>query len=367
MPTDDPRPAPVRHPVTRRDFLKRAGMATVGMTPLVAAASRTRASAETSSPYPDWMPPSTKPPKRGKTLVRASAWDPPVLDPRLTNSLGLFQIASLTSNRLVRYPFSDEAANTTDLTLKGDLAESWQGSPDFRIWTFKLRQGGKWHNVPPLNGRELVAADVKYCFEAYAKEGVQSFTFREIEGMETPDKHTLRVHLQSPNVLFPQNLAEPITVIFAREVLEEDGDLKKRLIGTGPYLLKEHTRKVRVVLARNPDYFDKGRPYVDEYTILSTPDAATRLAAFRTGQSDILWLASLGEVETVRKTNPAAVVQEYKNVLAPFGLALAQDKPPFNDVRVRRAISMAVDRQKQVDTLFEGHGIPGWGVPYLYY
>jgi len=334
---------------------------------LIVGAGRARLSAQPVSPYPDWIPPSSKPPKPGGVLTRASSWDPPVLDPRLTQSIGLFQFAALTSNRLVRYAFADEASGTNDLTLKGDLAESWQSSPDHRVWTFKLRQGVKWHNVPPLNGRELVAADVKHCFEAYAKEGVQSFTFREIEGMETPDEHTLRVHLQSPNVLFPQNLAEPITVIFAREVLEEDGDLKKRLIGTGPYLLKEHTRKVRVVLARNPDYFDKGRPYVDEYTILSTPDAATRLAAFRTGQSDILWLASLGEVETVRKTNPAAVVQEYKNVLAPFGLALAQDKPPFNDVRVRRAISMAVDRQKQVDTLFEGHGIPGWGVPYLYY
>ena len=168
-------------------------------------------------------------------------------------------------------------------------------------------------------------------------------------------------------MLFPQNLAEPVTVIFAREVLEEDGDLKKRLIGTGPYILKEHTRKVRVVLARNPDYFDKGRQYLDEYVILSTPDAATRLAAFRTGQSDILWVASLSEAETVRKTNSAAVVQGLKSVLATFGLTLAQDKPPFNDVRVRRAISMAIDRQKQVDTVFEGHGILGWGVPYIYY
>ena len=254
-----------------------------------------------------------------------------------------------------------------DLTLKGDLAESWQASPDYRVWTFKLRQGVKWHNVPPLNGRELVAADIKYCFEAYAKEGVQSFTFKEVEGMETPDKYTVRVHLQTPNVLFAHNLAEPITVIFSREVLEEDGDLKKRMIGTGPYILKEHTRKVRVVLARNPDYFDKGRPYLDEYVILSTPDAATRMAAFRTGQSDIIWLASPGEVDTVRKTNAAAVTQAYHNTLAPFGLALAQDKPPFNDVRVRRAISMAIDRQKQVDTVFEGHGILGWGVPYIYY
>jgi peptide/nickel transport system substrate-binding protein len=290
-----------------------------------------------------------------------------VIDPRLTQSVGLFQFAGLTSNRLVRHPFSDEAASPSDLTLKGDLAESWTASPDHRAWTFKLRQGVRWQNVPPLNGRELVAADVKYCFEAYAKEGVQAFTFREIEGMETPDKYTLRVHLHTPNVLFSQNLAEPVAVIFAREVLEADGDLKKRMIGTGPYILKEHTRKVRVVLQRNPDYFDKGRPYIDEYVILSTPDAATRLAAFRTGQSDIIWLASPSEVDTVRKTNPAALVQSYHNTLAPFGLALAQDRPPFNDVRVRRAVSMAIDRQRQVDTVFEGHGIAGWGVPYIYH
>jgi peptide/nickel transport system substrate-binding protein len=367
MPTDAPRPKAVRPGVSRRDFLKRAGVGTVAMTPLVAGATRARVSAETTSPYPDWVPPSTAPPKRGKLITRASAWDPPVLDPRLTNSVGLFQIASLTSNRLVRYPFSDEAANTTDLTLKGDLAESWQGSPDFRIWTFKLRKGVKWQNVPPLNGRELVAADIKYCYEAYAKEGVQSFTFQEIEGMEIPDKYTLRIHLKSPNTMFPQNLAEPVSVVFSREVLEEDGDLKKRLIGTGPYILKEHTRKVRAVLARNPDYFDQGRPYIDEYHILSTPDAATRLAAFRSGQSDIHFVASLADAAAIKKTNPAAVVQEYKTVQTVFGLTLAQDKPPYNDVRVRRAISMAIDRQKQVDTIYGGHGILGWGIPYFYF
>ena len=355
-----------RKRLNRREFLGHVGWGTAGVAALVAGGGRSHASAA-PVPYPDWMPASDKPPKRGGTLTRASSWDPPVIDPRLTQSIGLFQFAGLVCNRLVRYRFADEASGTNDLTLAGDLAEAWEGNADARAWTFKLRHGVKWQNLPPLNGRELVATDVKACFEAYAKEGVQSFTFREIEGMETPDKHTLRVHLKTPNVLFPQNLAEPVTVIFPREVLEEDGDLKKRLIGTGPYTVKEHTRKVRIVLARNPDYFDRGRPYVNEYVILSTPDAATRLAAFRTGQSDVLWLATLAEVETVRKTNPTAVVQEYKNVLAPFGLALAQDKPPFNDVRVRRAISMAIDRQKQVDTVYEGHGIPGWGVPYIYY
>jgi peptide/nickel transport system substrate-binding protein len=349
--------------VSRRQFLSRVAAGAAG----AAIVSGARPARVHAAAYPDWIPASTKTAKPGGVLTRASAWDPPVLDPRLTNSVGLSQIATLVGSRLVRYPFSDEASGTFDLTLKGDLAESWQGNKDFRVWTFKLRQGVKWHNVPPLNGREFVAADVKYCFEAYAKEGVQAFTFQEVEAIETPDKYTVRVHLKSPNTMFPQNLAEAVAVIFSREVLEEDGDLKKRMIGTGPYVLKENTRKVKAVLARNPDYFDKGRPYVDEYTIFSTPDAATRTAAFRTGQSDVHWVASLADAETVRKTTPSSVVEEYKSLQTPFGLALAQDRPPFNDVRVRRAISMAIDRQKQVDTIFEGHGILGWGIPWIYF
>jgi len=355
-------PAPYSR-LNRRDFVR---LSAAGVSAAAVFGPRRRASAA-ASPYPEWLPASSKPPKRGGVMTRASAWDPPVIDPRHTQSVGLFQFVGLTSNRLVRYPFTDEANGPADLTLKGDLAESWQGSADFRVWTFKLRQGVKWQNLAPVNGREFVAADVKYCFEQYAKEGVQAFTFQEIEGIETPDKYTARVHLKTPNTLFPQNVAEPVAVLFAREVLEEDGDLKKRLIGTGPYTLKEHTRKVRIVLQRNPDYYDKGRPYVDEYVILSTPDAATRQAAFRTGQADFIWVASPSEAELIRKTNPQTMVQAYHNTLAPFGVALAQDRPPFNDLRVRRAISMAIDRQKMVDTVFEGHGILGWGVPYIYY
>ena len=348
--------------LNRRDFVR---ISAAGVSAAAVLGPSRRAAAAAS--YPDWIPASPKPPKRGGVLARASAWDPPVIDPRLTQSIGLFQFMGLTSNRLIRYSFPEEANSTNDVALRPDLAESWQSSPDFRVWTFKIRQGVKWHNVPPVNGRELTAADVKYCYEQYAKEGVQAFTFQEIEGMETLDKHTLRIHLKTPNTLFPQNVAESVTVIFPREVLEEDGDLKKRLVGTGPYILKEHTRKVRIVLQRNPDYYDKGRPYIDECVILSAPDSATRKAAFRTGQSEIVQVASPSEVEVILKTNPSAMPQEYANWLAPFGLALSQDKPPFNDLRVRRAISMAIDRQKQVDTVYEGHGIPGWGVPYVYY
>src|SRR5437773_8084823 len=223
MPADTPRRIAVRKHkhVNRRDFLRRVGWGGVGATALVVGAGRAGAATPAASTYPDWIPASPKPPKRGGVLTRASAWDPPVIDPRLTQSVGLFQFAGLTSNRLVRHPFSDEAAGPSDLTLKGDLAESWSANADHRVWTFKLRQGVEWQNVAPLKGRELTAADVKYCYEAYAKEGVQAFTFQEIEGMETPDKYTLRVHLKTPNTLFPQNVAEHVAIIFARERSEE--------------------------------------------------------------------------------------------------------------------------------------------------
>lgn len=100
------------------------------MTGLILGATGSRALAHPPSPYPSWSPPSDKPPKRGGILTRVTPTDPSVLDPRLTNSVGLFQMATLVYNRLLRYPFTDEAQDNKDLTLKGDLAASWEGSAE---------------------------------------------------------------------------------------------------------------------------------------------------------------------------------------------------------------------------------------------
>src|SRR5258708_33686437 len=134
MAAPDPRQTPLRRFVTRREFLRRGGWTGAGMPALPVGAGGGGRAAQPAAPSPDGIPASTKPPKRGGVLTRASAWDPPVIDPRLTQSIGLFQFAGLTSNRLLRHTFTDEATGYNDLTLKGDLAESWQGSPDQRVW-----------------------------------------------------------------------------------------------------------------------------------------------------------------------------------------------------------------------------------------
>src|SRR2546427_12339226 len=126
MPATDPR-KPTRRDVSRRTFLKRAGWTGTGMTALVVGADRGRASGQTTAAtYPEWIPASTKPAKRGGALTRPSAWDPPLIDPRLTQSVGLYQFAGLTSKRLVRYAFSDETSGPRDLGLKGEPAQSGQ-------------------------------------------------------------------------------------------------------------------------------------------------------------------------------------------------------------------------------------------------
>src|SRR5262245_1695279 len=109
MSSNDQTQGATRQAMKRRDFLQRAGWGSVGVTGLIIGASGSRALAHPPSPYPAWTPPSDKPPKRGGILTRASAWDPPVLDPRLTNSVGLFQMATLAYSRLLRYLFTDEA------------------------------------------------------------------------------------------------------------------------------------------------------------------------------------------------------------------------------------------------------------------
>ena len=306
-------------------------------------------------------------PKSGGVGKYVTSGEPPDLDPRLTLSFGLHNWLGSIMSRVVRTVHGDEGKNASDFSLKPDLAASWEQPADLQSITFKLRQGVTWHNKPPVNGRELTAEDIKYSFEMYAKSGAHTSAFELLERVETPDKYTARFVLKQPFSGLIEVLTVPTQWVFAREVIDKEGDLKKTAIGTGPFVQENFERGVGFKGSKHPSYFEKGLPYLDAIELLSVPDASTRKNGFRAGQFDVLSGILPNEVDELLKTNPDIQAEEHPGSHSVFGFAMNQTKPPFNDVRVRRAMSMATDRKAQVKSIFQDHGIVGWGIPFFFH
>ena len=237
--------------------------------------------------------------------------------------------------------------------------------PNETTYLFHLRQGVHWHNTPPVNGRELVAEDVKFTFDRFlTMPGNPSRELLEaLDRVEVMDRYTVKFLLHEPFVWFLDTLAVMSgMVIIAPEVVEQFGDLKKpeSAIGTGPFLLEHYEPNVKSVFTRNPTYFHDGQPYVDRVEWLVIEDASTGLAMYRAGQLDCgpmeLWVVRQPDLEALQKSHPHLRYQDCQS-LGGSMLALRTDQPPFNDVRVRRAISMAIDRQGLIAAVW-GRGQP---------
>ena len=158
------------------------------------------------------------------------------------------------------------------ISLKAEVSE------DGRMYNIRLRQGVRWENKPPGNGRELVAADVKYSLERAKKKSGYGSLLGQLESVEVVDKHTVRVRLADAFAPFLHNLAEPWNGILPREVEDKLGDFKaaESLIGCGPFTLERYEPGVKAVFARNPDYFQKGLPYLDKVEWLFVKDRSTQ-------------------------------------------------------------------------------------------
>ncbi|MBI2761042.1 MAG: ABC transporter substrate-binding protein [Chloroflexi bacterium] len=298
-------------------------------------------------------------PKSGGVFRYGFNADPPHLDPVLTSSYAMHAAVTPVYNRLMRGKWAQELNpfNPWKVEVTDDLAQSHEVA-DPQTYTFKLHQGVKFHNLPPVNGRELTAEDVKYSFERFAKTGVWTESFKVVDRIDTPDKYTVTIKLKEPAAYFLTSpLAENAILIHSRELVEADGDLKKRAIGTGPFTLKEFTPKTRIIWEKNPAYFRTGRPYLDrmEWTIIT--DLAALLAAYRSGQFDaVAGGIQRNELDGLLKTNPESVVAISDPNFSTFQWAFRMDQPPFNDVRVRRAFSMAFDRQVMIRSGVQGDG-----------
>jgi peptide/nickel transport system substrate-binding protein len=292
--------------------------------------------------------------KRGGRLTIPFVGDPPHFDPALTTSFYMLGAVGPVYDRLVR-PKWGSYANPSVPDIVPDLAERWEISPDQLTYTFHLRKGVKWHNIPPLNGREFVSDDVKYTLERWQGK-VVNFLVEPVKTIETPDKYTVRITLKERSPGFFPNLGSTYAYMTPREVVERDGNLKKTLIGTGPFMLKEYVPKTSLTYERNPDFRDAGQPYLDSYRIAIIPDESARLAAFRGGELDYFGTNDPEIIKAVLSSHPKTVVHRFHIPAASFHIAFRLDKAPFSDVRVRRAISMALNREEMNQLVYDGQG-----------
>jgi peptide/nickel transport system substrate-binding protein len=312
-------------------------------------------------------------PKRGGTLA-IRTWDPPHFDPFQTISYKTHIALSFTHSRLLRHKAGPSVAPGT-FPIEGDLAESWT-QPNETTYVFKLRRGVRWHNKPPVNGRELTADDVVFSLNHFltVKGNANAYMLKSVDKVEALDKYTVKFTLKGPSVWFLDMLANPHAVaIVAKEVVEKNGgDLKKweSVVGTGPWMLDSYRPNVGLTYVRNPTYFMPGLPYIDRVEATVDEDNASRMAAFLSGKYDLGWEfpGTINRVDWVqikdklKQSRPKLQTVEFPSPVMSH-ISMRTDLKPFSDVRVRQAMSLAIDRQALIEAVFEGVGAVNPAVP----
>jgi peptide/nickel transport system substrate-binding protein len=302
-------------------------------------------------------------PKRGGVLKQIGL-EPPSFDIHGTVSYQTQLISSFVHRTLFKFA-NGPKSGPSDFTLVPDLATKAEISKDGKTYTITLRQGVRWEARAPVNGREFTSADVKYSLERAVKKSGYASLLGQVQAVETPDAHTVRVHLADAFAPFLHNLAEPWNGMLPKEVEDKFGDFQSAdtLIGCGPFVLERYEPGVKAVFARNPTYHEKGLPYLDKVEWLFTKDRSTQLSLFRAGQVDIPFYDARiprSDIGAMKKSNPTYPIV-FWDWLAVRSLAFRTDKAPFNDVRVRRAFSLAIDRKKWVQQYLEGQGFEDHG------
>ena len=258
------------------------------------------------------------------------------------------------------------------LLLECDLCESWQLTPDFS-YEFQLRKDVRWQDIPPVNGRLLVADDLVYSYQRLQTTGWSNASLlsdRGIGGFEAVDPHTLRVKLAFLDNDALLALADGHSKIVAREVVAEFGDLKESpVVGTGPWIWEDTREGVGATFSANPSYFENGLPFLDQLAIrLVKPSQATetagaaRRAAFEAGQIDVLTLQP-NEWRDLHHSAIAFNSRVSQQVGAGVILWTNIQAPLVNDRAVRRAIFKAIDPWEYVDQVWAGQGSVGLGMP----
>ena len=286
-------------------------------------------------------------PKYGGTLVMVHT-DPDLMNPVATPGWIPFQRMSF--NGLIDY---DAQGN-----IVPSIATSWKISDDGLTYTFQLRQDVKWHD-----GKALTAEDVKFTYEKILDPQIASrfnLNFQAVKDIQTPSPSTVVVTLKGPDPVFLANLWAGI---IPKHIWEKEDFAKSPYnispVGSGPWKLKEWVRGDHMIFEANPDYF-QGRPYLDRVIVKVIPDATVAFAALEKGDVDYFpFTGVIGgppyQLVNRLKQSPRLEVKVF-DVVSTQRLFFRNDKPPFNNLKVRQAVAHAINKQFIVDKLLFGYG-----------
>ena len=261
-------------------------------------------------------------------------------------------------NNLVIYK-QDVAQNSMD-SIVPDLAESWAWSADNKTLTFKLRQGVKWHD-----GKPFTSADVKCTFEMLMGKSQQKLRqnprkswYNEVNDVTTNGDVEVSFDLKRPQPSLLAMLASGYTPVYPCHV--SPADMRTHPIGTGPFKFVEFKANESIKLTRNPDYWKKGLPHLDgiEFTII--PNRSTAILAFVAGKFDMTFPTevTIPLLKDVKAQDPNAVcVVEPTNVST--NIIVNSSSPPFDNLDIRRAMALTLDRKAFISILFEGQADAG--------
>jgi peptide/nickel transport system substrate-binding protein len=307
-------------------------------------------------------------PRYGGELVFPVPSEPPSYDGHREETFGLIHPFAPFYNTLLRVDPSDPSGTKA----APSLAESWTASKDGLTYTFKLHRGVKFHDGSEMTSKDVKASYDKIIFPPAGVGSTRKGQYNMVEAVETPDPYTVRFRLKWPSGAFLTALASPWNFIYKADILAKDMHwYEKNIMGTGPFTFVEHVKGSHVVGKKNPNYWDKGKPYLDGFRAMFVRDTAAQVALIRGERAHIQFR---GFAPKDRDNLKAALgdkihVQEsaWDCVLL---VAMNHEKKPFDDKRVRRALTLALDRYEgskalsQIAIVKEVAGVQVPGTPY---
>ena len=300
-------------------------------------------------------------PTTGGSLAYARQAETQSLDPiTLRNGNGDIFATELIYNGLVR---SDPTGKTQDLV--GGVADEWEVSDDGKTYTFHIRDGIKFSNGDPVT-----AEDVKFTLDRFGDpkiNQVMSVVAGGYGSSRIVDESTVEVQLTQPIASFLYNISIFPAFIVPKDLVEEQGDaFFKDPVGTGPYMVKEFVRGSHIAFERNPNYWEKGKPYLDEIRFNFASDSNSRMLAVKNGQAQIADGVPFSQITSLNQ-DPKLKLQAVDVPLF-VGMWLNHQRKPLADQNVRKAMQHAMDRKKINEGIFRGVGsIPNSVLPALKY